>query len=108
MLQLGEGRGKEKAPELWRCPSSQEKWEVGAMGTLQSLSLHEEYQGHGLGAAEYLLKEQEQSICPEGGLRQCSVCALKHRVLLTSRSSAQDGPGGTHRSRKALDSEKLY
>lgn len=57
------------------------------------------------GAAEYLLKEQEESICSKGGLRHGSVCALKDQhVLLTPRSSAQDGPGGTHRSRKALDS----
>lgn len=75
------------------------------MGVLQSLSLHEKQQGRCLGAAECLLKEQEQSICSKGGLRQGSVCALKHqRVLLTPRPSAQDGPGGTHRSRKALDS----
>lgn len=70
-----------------------------------SLSLHEKYQGHCLGAAEYLLKEQEQSICSKGALTQRSVRALKHqRVLLTPRPSAQDGPGGAQSSRMALDS----
>lgn len=64
------------------------------MGMLQSLSLHEKDQGHCLGEAEYLLKEQEQSICSKEGLGQCSVCALKHqRVLLTPRSSTEGGPG---------------